>query len=137
MISLARGLQGMRLSEVHFIQVPVVPYPKNPNWVQWAPDSSKLFSAISHDRKLPRQHRPAHKEATEGHPDGGRAATPAASNSSGSASTSPSGPQPAARRVPPNITPGLSHLGSRYGGITARANVCRDSGAFAGPLGGH
>jgi anionic cell wall polymer biosynthesis LytR-Cps2A-Psr (LCP) family protein len=100
MISLARGLRGMSLADVHFISVPVVAYPQNPNWVQWAPQASALFRAIAHDRKLPRSHR-------AGHP----------------------------RTRPPAPKAPLSHLTKHYGGITARANVCHDSGAFVGPLG--
>src|SRR6185437_14331669 len=43
LISLARGVQGLKLSQVHFVQVPVVAYPKNPDWVQWAPNATSLF----------------------------------------------------------------------------------------------
>src|SRR5215472_3727222 len=52
LIWLAHDLQGMKLSAVHFVQAPVVSYPKNQNWVEWAPDATGLFSAIAHDRKL-------------------------------------------------------------------------------------
>lgn len=120
LISLARGVQRLKLSEVHFVQVPVVVYPQNPDWVQWAPDAASLFRAISHDRKLPAQHRGRH----HGHPRA-QDRTARQESSRGSASQAPS-PSPA-----------LSHLSQRYGGISAHANVCRDAGAFAGPLGGH
>jgi LCP family protein required for cell wall assembly len=98
MISLARGLRTLKLKEIHFIQVPVLPYPRNHNRVVWAPQASALFSAIAHDTKLP---------GRGGH----------------------------SRREP--ARPRLSHLTNHYGGITARANICRDAGAFTGPLGGH
>jgi LCP family protein required for cell wall assembly len=127
LISLARGVQGLKLSQVHFVQVPVVAYPKNPDWVQWAPNATGLFRAIAHDRKLPARHRGGH----HAHPRAqDRTATPessrgSASPTSTSTSTSkPSSPAP------------LSHLSKKYGGISAHANVCRDAGAFAGPLGG-
>ncbi len=47
MISLARGLQRLKLNEVHFVQVPVVAYPQNPDWVQWAPSAAP---AVQRDR---------------------------------------------------------------------------------------
>jgi LCP family protein required for cell wall assembly len=111
LIWLAHDLQRMKLSAVHFIQVPVVTYPKNPNWVQWAPDARQLFSAIAHDRKLPKQRGSAPREAADRHAD----ADHAASRGSGSGNSQ------------------LSRLARHYGGITAGANVCRDSAAFAGP----
>ena len=121
LISLARGLQRLQLSQVHFVQVPVVAYPKNPNWVQWAPNAAMLFRAVSHDRKLPGRHRSAgHHVRAQDH-----TARPEASKGSASPKPRKSSPAP------------LSHLSKRYGGISAHANVCRDSGAFAGPLGGH
>lgn len=127
LISLARGLQRLKLSEVHFVQVPVVPYPKNPDWVQWAPDAASLFRAISHDRKLPARHPAGH----HAHPRAqDRTATPESSHGSASPSPSPSRSR--------SSSPGpLSHLTKQYGGISAHANVCRDAEAFAGPLGGH
>ncbi len=118
LISLATSLRKLKLSDVHFVQVPVVAYPKNPDWVQWAPQASTLFSAIAHDRKLPKPHkRGSHSQR----------ATPAASQSSGSAPAKPS-------RAP---SPKLNHLTKDYGGISAGAHVCRDAAAFIGPLGGH
>ncbi|HXS61296.1 MAG TPA: LCP family protein, partial [Streptosporangiaceae bacterium] len=125
LISLARGVQGLKLSQVHFVQVPVVAYPKNPDWVQWAPNATSLFRAIAHDRKLPARHRGGH----HAHPRAqDRTATPESSRGSASptstSTSKPSSPAP------------LSHLSKKYGGISAHANVCRDAGAFAGPLGG-
>ena len=54
MIALVQRLQTMPLRAVHFVQVPVVTYPPNPNWVQWSDQASRLFLAIAHDHKLPR-----------------------------------------------------------------------------------
>jgi LCP family protein required for cell wall assembly len=104
LIWLAHDLQNMKLSAVHFLGVPVVAYPKNQNWVDWAPGASELFSAIAHDRKLPRPRRSSLREAAQGRADSA----------------------PVSRR----------DADHGDGGITARANVCRDSSAFAGPLGG-
>jgi hypothetical protein len=109
----------MKLSAVHFIQVPVVPYPKDPNRVLWAPDAGGLFSAIAHDRKLPRQHKSRTRDAADRHLDVDIGAAQTAKRESRKGSSQ------------------VSDLTGRYGGITARANVCRDSAAFAGPLGGH
>ncbi|MGO8885413.1 MAG: LCP family protein [Streptosporangiaceae bacterium] len=53
MIRIAESLHGLSSQSVQFIQVPAVAYPANPNWVQWA-QAAKLFSAIAHDRSVPR-----------------------------------------------------------------------------------
>jgi LCP family protein required for cell wall assembly len=117
LISIAQSLRNLPLRAVQFIQVPVLPYPQNPNWVQWAPQASKLFSAIAHDRKLPRL-RSRHRPAVH------------ASSSPGTA------PQVAAGRTTPSSA-FLPNLTKTFDGITARTNACRDARAFAGPLGGH
>jgi LCP family protein required for cell wall assembly len=117
LISLATSLRNLKLSDVHFIQVPTVAYPQNKDWVQWAPQASTLFGAIAHDRKLPKSHE--HKN----HP-----ASPAPTASSA---------KPAPKHSGSSSPPGLRHLTKNYGGISAGANVCHDSGAFFGPLGGH
>jgi len=116
LISLAQHVRALPLRAVRFVEVPVTPYPANPDWVRWAPRARTLFRAIAADRKLPRPHRHGHSSATARPP--------------------PS--RPTARS--PSRQPGRSgpsHPASGYGGITAGANVCRDRGAFAGPLGGH
>jgi LCP family protein required for cell wall assembly len=115
MIALVQRLRALPLGGVHFVQVPVVAYPPNPNWVQWSGDANKLFLAIAHDKKLPRtRHHHGHRH----HRTGGGIA---ASRSQGKT-----------RQHSP-----LSRVNRQFGGITAGANVCRDAGAFAGPLGGH
>jgi len=131
MITLVQSLRHLPLRAVHFVEVPVVTYPPNPNWVQWSGQAATLFKAIAQDRKLPRVHRKRH---------GHRAQPVSSSPSRRSGSPSPSRPasppaSPAASR-PASPSP-LSGLSSHYGGITAGANVCSDSSAFQGPLGGH
>jgi LCP family protein required for cell wall assembly len=131
MIALATRLRSLPLSAVQFVQVPIVFYGPNPNWVQWSPSARQLFRAIARDRNLPRI---GHGKLAAGQlgsqPDGGQAATvPQA----GSAS-------PAANHADGRLdshSSSLSRLSSRFGGIAASANVCHDSAAFAGPLGGH
>src|SRR5215469_8025359 len=113
LISLARGLRTMSLTAVRFIQVPVLPYPQDPNWVEWAPQASSLFSALAHDRRLPRAHRSARH---------------ASKQVQASQADSHTGPV---------VRSQDSQLTGHYGGITARENVCHDAGAFTGPLGGH
>ena len=116
LISLARQVRDLPLRAVRFVQVPVTEYPPDPDWVRWSPQAHKLFRAIAADRGLPHPHGPGHRAAT----------------------ARPSPSRPAARSPSrPPAGPALSHLTSGYGGITAGANVCRDRGAFAGPLGGH
>src|SRR6266700_4876824 len=143
MIALAASLRNLPLRAVHFVQVPVVTYPPNPNWVQWSARAHALFLAIAHDRKLPRtRHGRGTGRGTAGQqgsrpPAGGRAAGAPPSQRTGpraAAQSQPTGRSPAAgpgRRTP---SP-LSGLSGRYGGITAGADVCHDSGAFSGPLG--
>ena len=118
LISITESLRNLPLRAVRFIQAPVLAYPQNPNWVQWAPQASKLFSAIAHDRKLPsRRIGSRHAIQVTGPPAAGPPAP---------ADRTASRPQP--------VLPGLTKA---FGGITARTNVCRDSSAFSGPLGGH
>jgi LCP family protein required for cell wall assembly len=143
MISLVERMRALPLRAVHFVQVPVLPYAPNPNWVQWSSDATKLFRAIAHDKKLPRTgHRHGHRHERTG---GGLAASRSRVHSGTSAASggkhrSPGAHSPQSRspqsRSPQSRSP-LSGLGKRYGGITAGANVCGDTGAFAGPLGGH
>ncbi len=131
LISLARGLRTLRLSAVQFIQVPVVAYPSNPNWVQWGPQAGSLFSAIAHDRRLPKAHMA--RAHTSGRGEADRTATPAGHPANSRPSAAPRRP---ARQAKAGPSP-LSHVNKQYGGISGGANVCRDARAFAGPLGGH
>jgi LCP family protein required for cell wall assembly len=140
MIALVQRLRTMPLRAVHFVQVPVVTYQPNPNWVQWSDQASKLFTAIAHDRKLPRSAHRRHQRSGGGvaasrpQHSGSQHSGSQHSGSQHSGSASPhsgSSSAPGPRRSP------LSGVNKRYGGITAGANVCSDKSAFAGPLGGH
>jgi LCP family protein required for cell wall assembly len=53
MLHLAESLRGIAAHQVQFIEIPVVGYPPNLNWVEWIPQDAQLFSAIRHDVKLP------------------------------------------------------------------------------------
>jgi LCP family protein required for cell wall assembly len=63
MLHLAESLRGIAAHQVQFIEVPVVGYPPNLNWVEWAPQDAQLFSAIRHDVKLPKLHSRTGKHA--------------------------------------------------------------------------
>jgi LCP family protein required for cell wall assembly len=135
MIALVQRLRGLPLRGVHFVQVPVVPYRPNPNWVQWSGEANKLFLAIAHDKKLPRTRHHHHQMRT----GGGVAASQPRASASGSPRPSASGRtgQAGLSGGKPRPQSPLSGVTRHFGGITAGANVCRDTGAFAGPLGGH
>ncbi len=127
MISLVQNLRTMRLGAVHFVQAPVVTYQPNPNWVQWSPEAARLFTAIARDHKLPRA-RKGHRGRFGSRLLGSGRTTPASARPSAS---------PSARPSANSSSSALARVNQRYGGITAGANVCHDSGAFTGPLGGH
>jgi LCP family protein required for cell wall assembly len=126
LINLAQRLRTLPLHAVHFVQVPVVTYPANPNWVQWPARASTLFRAIARDKKLPGEKRPRH--GTGGGQEAGVTARRHGGREAGVT---------ARRNSDHSPPPSLSGLSRRYGGISAGANVCHDSGAFRGPLGGH
>jgi len=132
MIGLAAQLRSLPLNAVHFVQVPVDFYGPNPSWVQWAPTARTLFQAIARDRKLPgmRHEKPSALRHSSAHGAGEAATAPPRPKSPSPAASSPSGGHG-------GHAPSLSGLSRRFGGITAGANVCRDSAAFSGPLGGH
>lgn len=56
MYDLARSMQRTELGKVQLIEVPILPYPANPMvqviWQQ--PAADRLFSAVAHDRSVPR-----------------------------------------------------------------------------------
>jgi LCP family protein required for cell wall assembly len=54
MLTIAEGLRGLSSQSVQFIEVPTQTYEPNPNWVQWTPQATKLFSAVARDTKLPK-----------------------------------------------------------------------------------
>jgi len=132
MIGLTAQLRSLPLTAVHFVQVPIVYYRPNPAWVQWTPSARTLFRAIARDRKLPR--------IRHERPTAGRQSSPPGVGQAATVPPRPKSPSPAANsatRKPSGHRPSLSGLSRRFGGITADANVCSDSAAFAGPLGGH
>ncbi len=53
MLTIAEGARDLASKNVQFIQVPTMTYTGNPNWVQFTPEATQLFSAIAHDTKLP------------------------------------------------------------------------------------
>jgi len=59
LLSIAEDLRGLASGAVHFIEVPTVPYPGNPQaWVQWdRRQAAGLFAAIAHDSALPKANR--------------------------------------------------------------------------------
>jgi LCP family protein required for cell wall assembly len=53
MYAVANALRNLSTTSLHFISVPVVPYPGDPlAEVQWAPTATGLFSAIAHDDQI-------------------------------------------------------------------------------------
>jgi LCP family protein required for cell wall assembly len=57
MLHLAETIRHVKAKTVQFIEVPTVTYSGNTQWVQWSPQAPQLFSAISHDTKLPKKHK--------------------------------------------------------------------------------
>ena len=54
LLRLGESLRGLSGKGVQFVQAPTVPYPANPNWVEFEkPQDRHLFRAIAHDAKLP------------------------------------------------------------------------------------
>ena len=55
LFTIANELRNLPPGAVQFIEIPVIPYPGNPQaWVQWTqPQATTLFAAIAHDTKLP------------------------------------------------------------------------------------
>ena len=132
MIALVQRLRTLPLRAMHFVQVPVVTYAPNPNWVQW---SDQAAQAVPRDRA--RQKTAAHDPpARPAAPERAAAVSRPAGQSRAARAPAPA-PPPARHASKPRSHSPLSGVTKRYGGITAGANVCRDKGAFAGPLGGH
>lgn len=53
-LEIAESLSGLSAKSVQFIEIPVMAYPQNVNWVQWTPQDSGLFAAIAHNSTLPK-----------------------------------------------------------------------------------
>lgn len=59
LLGIGESMSGISRKDVQFIEVPSVEYPNNPNWVEYDPTQApELFSAVAHDVKLPRLHKP-------------------------------------------------------------------------------
>jgi LCP family protein required for cell wall assembly len=66
MLRIAEDLRGISTERVQFVTVPWTAYVNNANWVQWeVPQAGNLFSAISHDTRLPKGagHKKSEKKA--------------------------------------------------------------------------
>ncbi|HUC60077.1 MAG TPA: LCP family protein [Streptosporangiaceae bacterium] len=59
LLGIGESMAGISRKDVQFIEVPTVEYPANPNWVEFDSEQApKLFSAVAHDVKLPKLHKP-------------------------------------------------------------------------------
>ncbi len=117
LINTVDSLRQMPPGAVQFIELPTAVYPANPDWVQWPPSDRQLFRAIAHDWTVPR---------TSSRTGPVRSARSAGLAAYGTGHRSAPAPSPS----------GSPDLTRRYGGITGSANICHNSQAFAGPLGG-
>lgn len=131
LIGIADSLHSLNSKNVQFLTAPNQVYPYDPNRVEFAqPQADAVFSAIAHDKTVPRTSpaRPvpaagAQPLAASSHPAVSRfertappSATPASAPSS--ASSSPSG---------------IDRLAQANGGITGAAACASDASAFSGP----
>jgi LCP family protein required for cell wall assembly len=54
-VTIARSVSGISRKNIQFIEVPVLTYPANPNWVEFdTSQTTKLFAAVERDRALPK-----------------------------------------------------------------------------------
>ena len=54
-VTVARSVSGISRKNIQFIEVPVLTYPANPNWVEFdTSQTTKLFAAIERDHALPK-----------------------------------------------------------------------------------
>jgi LCP family protein required for cell wall assembly len=59
LLTIATSMSGISRKNVQFIEVPEIEYPQNTDWVEYDPTQApELFSAIAHDVKLPKLHKP-------------------------------------------------------------------------------
>ncbi|HUD39746.1 MAG TPA: LCP family protein [Streptosporangiaceae bacterium] len=59
LLDVGESMSGISRKSVQFIEVPVIEYQPEPDWVQFDPTQApKLFSAVAHDVKLPKLHKP-------------------------------------------------------------------------------
>jgi LCP family protein required for cell wall assembly len=144
MSSIVESLRQLKPGQVQFIELPTVAYGPNPDWVAWPASDARLFGAIAHDRAIPRRARaaraagatrPRRSAAASYAAARHAAATPDPSRSPGPSGSPGRSGSPGASRSP-GRTGSPGNLTKKYGGITGGANLCHDSGAFAGPRGG-
>jgi LCP family protein required for cell wall assembly len=145
MTSIVESLRQLKPGQVQFIELPTTAYLPNPNWVTWPASDAQLFSAIAHDRAVPRRPRAApHGEAgpaladTAAHRRAAQAAKAAKAAPASSPGRSGSAARPGSAGRPGSASRSGrdGNLARKYGGITGGANLCHDAGAFAGPNGG-
>ena len=113
LIGIIDSLRRVPPRAVRFVELPTVPYPANPDWVQWPRRDAALFAALARDRPVRVPTGPAAYL-------GSARIVPLAGESQGPGPGHPASP---ARRP--------------LAGISGAANVCHDHEAFAGPAGGH
>lgn len=57
-LEIGRSMAGIHGKAIQFVEVPVITYPANRNWVTWdTTQDPNLFSAVAHDVKLPKVHK--------------------------------------------------------------------------------
>ncbi len=58
LIGIGESMSGISRKDIQFIEIPVIQYSGNANWVQFDPTQApKLFAAVAHDIKLPKLHK--------------------------------------------------------------------------------
>jgi LCP family protein required for cell wall assembly len=139
LLGIAASLRRLPASKVQFVELPTVPYPADPDWVQWPASDSALFSALAHDLPLPAPPAGERQAAATGSSTATAGPSPVP-GSTGEPATP--GPVPAASpagaaTASPAAAPPSSPAGPAggYGGISGSTNVCHDQAAFAGPRG--
>jgi LCP family protein required for cell wall assembly len=59
LLDIGESMSGISRKDVQFIEVPVLEYPAETDWVEFdTSQTTKLFSAVAHDVKLPKLHKP-------------------------------------------------------------------------------
>ncbi|MGO9159154.1 MAG: LCP family protein [Streptosporangiaceae bacterium] len=68
MLQIAEGMRGLTGKSAQFIEVPVVAYPQNQNWVEWTPQDNGLFAAIAHNVRVPKMKKSPSGKSAAGTP---------------------------------------------------------------------
>jgi hypothetical protein len=61
LVRIATSLSGLSTNDVQFVTAPTVPYPPNPNELEFASHAHAVFTAIAQDQKLPASATQKHK----------------------------------------------------------------------------